>query len=208
MTLEALYGPFAPVFEQGELEVPGYLELLHLRGPGTQIVIDRIAAALQHGDSSRWVTALLQDRNWRPHLVAAIALLLAPSLGHEILWHAIDEGSWVTPQLVATAVFLDVTFGEQVQRRVAALCPVKVRVGTRAGETVHSPKMLASIIAASVELPDLAPWRAEVLQDGRVQELLAEDASRDGSDRIVTSWLAAVRAAFLVRGHTLVAGAR
>jgi hypothetical protein len=101
-----------------------------------------------------------------------------------------------------------VTFREQAQRRVAALGPLVVRVGTRAGETVHSPKMMASLITASSEFPDLAPWRAEVLQDERVQKLLAEDASCDGSDRIVTARLAAVRAALLVRGHTLAASAR
>lgn len=203
MSLEALYGPFASVFEKGELEVPGHLELLHLAQPGAQIVIDRIAVVLRHAESSRWATALLHDRNWRPHLVGAIALLLEPSLGPELLWHAIDEGSWVTPQLVATAMFLDTTFREQVRRRAAALCPVGVHAGTSAGKLVHSPKMMASLIAASAELPDLAVWREACLRDERVQKLLAEDASWDRSDRITTTWLAAVRASFLVRGRTL-----
>lgn len=40
------FGPFAAVFEKGELAVPGYLELLHLHQPGAQIVIDRVERAL------------------------------------------------------------------------------------------------------------------------------------------------------------------
>ena len=63
--------------------------------------------------------------------------------------------------------------------------------------------MLASLIAASVEFPDLAQWREDVLRDERVKSLLAVDASSDASDRIVRSWSAAVRNAFLARGTRL-----
>jgi hypothetical protein len=215
MSLEASFGPFARAFEPGELEVPGHLELLHLGIPGAQIVIDRIDRALQCGDSIPWVAALLQDANWRPHLVGAIAMLLQPSLDHKLLWHAVDGGSWVTPQLVVTAMFVDPMFREQARSRVAALCPVVAPVGPTpverhsatgpAGQQARSAKMLASLIAASVECSDLAPWREEVLQDERTKSLLAIDASWDASDRIVRSWSAAVREAFLVRGRRLTA---
>jgi hypothetical protein len=178
-----------------------------------QIVIDRIAKALQCGDSTRWIAALFRDANWRPHLVGAIALLLQPSLDHELLWHAVDGGSWVTPQLVVTATFVDPLFRDHARSRVAALCPVVVPVGLTpperhsatgpAGRQARSAKMLASLIAVSVEFPDLAQWREDVLQDERVKSLLAVDASWDGSDRIVGSWSAAVRNAFLARGTSL-----
>src|SRR5215217_7637161 len=36
----AKFGPFAEVFAQGELAVPGHLELLGLHQPGAQIVLD------------------------------------------------------------------------------------------------------------------------------------------------------------------------
>ena len=39
------FGPFADVFARGDLAVPGHLELLGLRAPTAQIVLDRIARA-------------------------------------------------------------------------------------------------------------------------------------------------------------------
>ncbi len=51
-------------------------------GPGevrydsAQVVIDRIETALGAGDPRPWVVNLFEEDNWRPHLVAAIALLL------------------------------------------------------------------------------------------------------------------------------------
>jgi hypothetical protein len=210
MSLEASFGPFAAIFEAGG---PGYLSLLRVREPGAQIVIDGIAKALSCGESAQWVAALLQEANWRPHLVGAVALLLEPSLDCQLLWQAVDRGSWVTPQLVVTATLVDPTFREQARSRVATLCPVVVPVGLTplqrhsatgpAGEQGRSAKMLASLIAASVEFPDLAPWRAEVVEDEHIKSLLAKDASWDNSDKIVASWSAAIRKAFLVRGREL-----
>lgn len=156
---------------------------------------------------------MLRDANWRPHLVGAIALLLEPSLDHTLLWHAIDGGSWVTPQLVVTATFTDPTFLDQARKRVAALCPVIAPIGLTpaelhsatgpAGSSGRSAKALASLIAVSVEFPDLAQWRIDVLEDDRVKNLLAVDASWDRSDQIITSWTAAVRTMFLDRGRPL-----
>jgi hypothetical protein len=99
------FGPFAIAFDRGELKVPGYLELLGLNDNDSQVVIDRIERASATGDPRPWVDALLNDANWRPHLVAAIAFLLddRDTLDRHLLWKAIDSGSWVTPQLVVTA---------------------------------------------------------------------------------------------------------
>lgn len=213
MSLEATFGPFAPVFARDGSGLPGYLALLGLERERAPIVIDRIAEGLQYGDPDRWVAALFQEVNWRPHLVGALALLLRPSLDHELLWRAIDGGSWVTPQLVVTATFVDPRFRERARHRVAALCPVVVPVGLTpaerhsatgpAGTQARSAKQLASLIAASMEFPDLAQWREDILQDERVKALLAVDASWDASDRIVISWSSAVRSAFVARGTSL-----
>jgi len=186
MSLESIYGPFAVVFAKGELDVPGHLPLLSCARPSCQIVIDRIENVLRGGDSARWVAALFEDRNWRPHLVGAIALLLEPSLAPELLWGAIDRSSWVIPQLVVTATFLDPMFREHARSRVAASCLVEPLSGAT-NQRVPSPKMLASLLAASVEFPDLAPWRATVLQDEHAKNMLAEDAAWDSSDKIVAS---------------------
>jgi hypothetical protein len=103
------FGPFARVFETGEFEVPGHLELLHLRNEGAQVVISRIEHAVSVGDPARWIRALLEGPNWRPHLVAAVAMLVVDGAPCCVdgLWGAVDTGSWVTPQLVVAAFLLD-----------------------------------------------------------------------------------------------------
>ena len=215
MSLEQRYGPFAQVFERGELDVPGHLVLLSLNpsSPDVQVVIDRIAVAMTAGETHRWLTALLQDVNWRPHLVGAIALILEPALDSQLLWDAIGRGSWVIPQLVVTAAQVDPLFREHARARVEAMCPVVVPSGLTPPErhsatgpeglSQRSAKMLASILAMSAELADLADWRARVLQDERVKASLAEDASWDNSGAIVASWLRGLRRTFQARGRTL-----
>jgi hypothetical protein len=213
MSLEDMFGPFAAVFEKGELEVPGHLKLLGLHSPEVQIVIDRIAVALKVGETERWLTALLHDVNWRPHLVGAIAMILDRTLDASLLWHAIDRGSWVIPQLVVTAAHVDPRFRERIRDRVAAQCPVVVPSGLdpverhRAtgpeGQAQRSAKMFASILAMSAELADLADWRAHVQQDERAKTMLVLDASWNSSDQIVLSWLESLRTVFRARGHTL-----
>lgn len=43
---KASFGPFADAFEKHGLTVPGYLELLHCRGSGVDLVLDRVQTAL------------------------------------------------------------------------------------------------------------------------------------------------------------------
>jgi hypothetical protein len=213
MSLEDMFGPFARVFEKGELEVPGHLELLGLESSGAQVVIDRIVAALKIGDTERWLAALMHDVNWRPHLVGAIALILDRTLNSNLLWDAIDRGSWVIPQLVVTAAHVDPRFRDSVRERVDAQCPVVVPTGLSPaeqhsatgpeGQSHRSGKMLASMLAMSAEFPDLADWRTRVRQDERVKQQLSIDASWNNSDKIVVSWLAALRSTFRARGCTL-----
>jgi len=198
VSLEAMFGPFAPLFEpvgQGEGSVPSYLVLLGLRSPSVDIVIDRIALALNADDSAQWVPALLRDANWRPHLVAALAFVLRPTLDPQPLWDAIDRGSWVVPQLVVTAALVDPLFRARVRQRVAATRPED--------SPERSAKKLASILAISAELPDLAEWRASLLTDERVRALLGLDTAWNCSDKIVTQWWGALRTAFLTRDRTL-----
>ncbi|WP_437886381.1 hypothetical protein [Sorangium sp. So ce307] len=208
------FGPFAVMFEEGELDVPGYLRLLHLHTPESQIVIDRVERALSAGDPARWVAALFRDADWRPHLVGAIALLLdqGETLDRNLLWCAIDSGSWVTPQLIVAAVFVDPSFPEKARVRVDEQCPVLVPVSLTPAER-HSAtgpdgllgrraKMLASILAASASIRSLERWASDLQRDVRIEHLLKED-EWNGSDKIVASWMTNVRRAFLERGHIL-----
>jgi hypothetical protein len=208
------FGPFAAVFEKGELDVPGHLELLHLHNPEAQIVIDRVERALSADDPTRWVAAMFRDANWRPHLVGAIAFLLDQSetLDRELLWRAIDSGSWVIPQLVVTAVFVDPSFPEKARVRVAKQCPVIVPVGLTPperhsatgaeGVVGRSAKMLASLLAASAAVPSLERWAADLQREAHTEQLLKED-EWNRSDEIVASWMSNVRRAFLERGDIL-----
>jgi hypothetical protein len=203
--LASFYGPFTPIFE-----TTAYLELLRLNTLDAQGVIDRIAAALEAADSHRWVTTLLHDANWRPHLVAAITLLLDRTLDPSLLWHAIDRGSWVVPQLVVTAAHVDPRFRERIRERVEAHCPMVDRTGSRSepddlvgGRGERRSKMLVSMLAMSAELTDMADWVARINQDERIKTMLAIDASSSNSDKIVASWVKSLRAAFGARGQTL-----
>jgi hypothetical protein len=209
------FGPFASVFEKEELEVPGYLKLLHLGGDGNQAVIDRIERAFRVGDPRPWVTNLLQEPNWRPNLVGAVAFLFDDNemLDRGLLWHAIDVGSWVTPQLVVTAYFTDTNFSSEVRDRVDKKCPVKTPTNLTpverhsatgpAGTFGRRAKMLASLLTISSMTSSLKEWAETFRNMQEMQDLLKEDATWDGSDRITASWLDAVSKIFLQRGHPL-----
>jgi len=204
------FGPFAAA-------VPGYLELLNLdpNSNGAQIVIDQIRDALAVSDAQRWVSALLTDPGWRLHLVAAVAFLLdqPKALDCAPLWSAIDAGSWVTPQLVVTALFSDPAFPTRARDRVEGLCPVTspstltpiVRhVLTGPGEAHdRSAKMLASILSVCSVVPSLAAREASWRAKTEIQALLDADAFRDRSQLITSHWMSATSAAFLKRGIVL-----
>ncbi|MBP0008114.1 MULTISPECIES: hypothetical protein [unclassified Roseofilum] len=61
---------------------------------------------------------LFEDINWRTHLVACVILLLLDDveLYLELLWSRIKHGSWVAPQLVATALLIDRDFTAKAER--------------------------------------------------------------------------------------------
>ncbi len=182
---EAQFGPFAVAFSGGE-----YLELLGLHSSvAAQNAITCVEIALQHGDSQRWITALLRDMNWRPNLVGAVALMLDPTAADAgLLWEAIDRGSWVVPQVVIATAIVDPRFRERICTRV---------------ETTSSSKLAASGLAMCAEYPDLAAWRATRLRDRRVIALLAEDAGSNNSDGIVRTWLAQLRTVFAERSRVV-----
>ena len=171
---KADFGPFEGAFGNTGLNVPGYLLLLNLPDERAQVVIDRIAMALATGNPQPRVDALFLDADWRPHLVGALALLLSEDLILDLAtcWTAIDRGSWVTPQLVVTAMFRDITFAENVRSRVAARCPVSEQgdltriqrhVATGPARTdERSAKMMASLLAAARCVPSLARWEEQV----------------------------------------------
>jgi hypothetical protein len=207
------FGPFADVFAKGELEVPGYLELLSLHRTSAQIVIDRIECAMSHDDPCPWVHALFDDPNWRPHLVGAIALIVddgrhLPVAG---LWRAVDAGSWVTPQLVVTAYLVDSSFSDQCRLRFANSAPIAAPAGLSpierhsatgpGGIRQRSAKLVASLAALGSRVPSMSTWLGQVGATPEIANLIADDV--DDSGNIAKEWLTAVESQFALRGRAL-----
>lgn len=97
----------------------GYLSLLHISDKAPAVA-DLVAQGLTAPDAPEHFAALMRQDGWRPHLVGALAVLLDTKrrLDRDLLWKAIDRGSWVTPQLVATLSLADDTFLQQAQKRL------------------------------------------------------------------------------------------
>lgn len=198
------FGPFQPAFGLGEPSAPGYLCLLHAGDPDeTRFVVDRIRVALDGSGRDAALHALLRDVNWRPHLVAAVALLLIEDPGPFLadLWAAVRAGSWVTPQLLAVAAVRDPDFLKLAAAREAEGFEVRPPSGLPPPER-HSatgpasgPQRSAKELSAFVALCDAtsqgAAWAARVRADPELQRLLAADVDRGGD--IATRWLAGVR---------------
>src|SRR5260221_61819 len=72
------------------------------------------------------IELMLQGRNWRPHLLAAVAVLLSPDQASyaAMLWRTFDFGSWVAPQLAIALYFSDPAFGREAKHRIMSPCPV------------------------------------------------------------------------------------
>jgi hypothetical protein len=204
------FGPFESVWRDG----PGHLPLLHMNSGDVPAVLGGISDALASADDSpRYVQLMLQDANWRPHLVAAIAALLSSGRSNyaPALWAAFDSGSWVAPQLACALYFLDPEFASEAKRRIAGLCPVAVPPGLSAAErhsatgsaglSQRSAKNLASLMRVLARIPSETTWVASELDKPEVQELLESDV--DSSAEIADSWFDALHSSFERLGREL-----
>ena len=211
------FGPFADAFERGELAVPGYLELLSLHQPGAQVTINRIESALSVGPAQVWLDALFTHANWRPHLVGAIALILDSrrTMLPTALWRAVDSGSWVLPQLVVSAYFVDPNFPDRCRDRVRAgapvvpvpnLSPLERHSATGPGNALNrSAKLLASLVTMGSRVPSLASWIDGECSRPEIAELLSGDV--DDAPGICERWLGHLVRQFQLRGLRLVPAA-
>ncbi len=91
-----------------------YLALLNLHTDVENTVksIKDIITTEQKEILERDTRLLLQARNWRFHLVACGVMLAGLSSAELLnqLWVVLQRGSWVAPQIAATAFLLDATF--------------------------------------------------------------------------------------------------
>jgi len=199
------FGPFEAAFAD-DLEMSGPLLLLNLHREerdNIQTIIDRIHQAMRGEDIDRWVADMMGGFDWRPHLVGAVAFLLdhRNRLDRSLIWSAIDRGSWVIPQLVATALFTDPLFAGRVRATLNASCPVRPIPGLPEPTLLAlRGKIAASLLATVPEVPDLSAsepiWRA----DPELVGILEADASWDHSDQIVPIWISRLRERFQERG--------
>jgi hypothetical protein len=195
------FGVFSPLFDSE----PGYLDLLHLDSPKGNLAVSRV---IKYGrlssDPFLDIDRLLDEENWRPHLVAAVALSV---LGYNRaaftkLWAAFDAGSWVTPQLAVVAYLRDPDFPGQARVRLEARCPVDAFRVTQssplerhlavgpAGATERSAKAASALIYL-LNLLGPSDWLTAELATPDLTALLSGD--RDHASTIAEGWLLSLK---------------
>jgi hypothetical protein len=192
------FGIFEPVFQTGH----GYLALLHLGGDGASQAVAAVRACCRvTSDPHLDICRLLTDSNWRPHLVAAVAAFISGyhSETVRLLWHCLDTGSWVTPQIGATLFVIDPDFSAQTRSRLEAGCPLDAsdlismsplerHSAAGPGGAVHRSAKTARTLMRLV--PMISPYQTWIdgLRDSTdLQSLLSQDI--DESDSIAERWL-------------------
>lgn len=211
----AKFGPFVAVFERREDGgMGGYHDLLSLYWDRSATVVEQIASIVEKDDSIGYIRVLLDDPNWRPQIVGAVACLIESEADVlDNIWQAVDAGSWVTPQLCVVAYFIDPQFLVRARDRIEARCLVSPPEGLTPAErhsatgpegvTMRSAKMLASLLALCELSPPLAGWVRELRADQGIREILDVDESWNKSDRITSNWFNKVTQLFKERGTTL-----
>jgi hypothetical protein len=192
------YGPFRSLFgRQG-----AYLSLLHLSDRSSEAIGRLREAVAASGDQlQRYLEVLLGEPNWRPQLVAAMALVAAdrPDIGVDALWAALDRPCWTSPQLAAAACRKDPDFLDNARLRLerrcrldlgeAALIDWPVRhsaLGPQSFDS-HSAKLLTSLVALCSRSRVAPPWLDALNAEPEVSALAASDADRGGE--IALRWL-------------------
>lgn len=185
------FGVFAPVFASAQ----GYLALLNLSGDDSVGAVRLVGQCAASDTDRSSILALLSDLNWRPTLVAAVAAAFLPldSRIIDALWHRLDTGSWVVPQIAVILASIDPDFQLQARQRLEAHCPLdsselralgmieRHSAAGPAGGTERSAKAasaLQTILSGSVPQPE---WLTAVLANSEHQKLVALDIDSAGS---------------------------
>lgn len=124
-------GAYAVLFGDGKelgLKVPPCLVLLNLYiEDAARVVLQRIKALVTSKAVSEGETLfLIDDPDWRPHLVGMSAVYLGMRSNElvEHLWAAFDRGSWVSPQLAAVLSLVDNDFDSKAMVRLEKYCQI------------------------------------------------------------------------------------
>jgi hypothetical protein len=191
------FGIFEPVFESAH----GYLALLNLSSDATEAVEFVRNCCGKVSNPSSDICRLLTEVNWRPHLVAAVAVIVSGYNAEAVrlLWHRLDCGSWVTPQIAAALFLVDPDFPSKASARLEARCPVdstelrsmsSIERHSATGPTgivPRSAKTAAALLQLAAMDSPIPLWVQEMRASKDMQTLLAQDI--DGSDEIAEQWL-------------------
>jgi len=197
------FGIFSPLLNSEG----GYLALLHLGSPSTPSALSEVLNCCRSVDNPhKEVAGLLEESNWRPHLVAAVAIsvLSYESTSITSLWAAFDSGSWVSPQLAAAACLRDPDFLTHARVRIALRCPLETtKLASQsplqrhithgpAGGRERSAKAAASLMQFVSVFRPIPEWCLKEQCSSDFIALLSEDV--DQSARIAEQWLLRLKA--------------
>lgn len=190
------FGPFVALFS-GDRSA-AYLSFLGMRSAEVQGALTSLSDVLRAtDDADRYFEVMFQSRNWRPHLVAAVAVLLSHDrvAYASALWRTFDSGSWVAPQLAVVLYLSDPEFAREAKQRIESRSSVTVAtdLGAHLEHTARS-KNIVSLLRVVSYLPSETNWVASQLERAEVRALIKGDI--DSSGDIVDSWLEAVRIQF------------
>ena len=158
-----------------------YLALinLHTDVEATVKQIKAIVSSEERNILERDTLIFLQARNWRFHLVACGVMLAGVSTDDLInqLWKVLHEGSWIAPQLAATAYLLDTQFPKLAMEAISQ------------GDFDRQ-----SIVALTELLQQDPNLKFTEEQKARINFTNAKDSADSG--RIAVSWAEKVRFLF------------
>ncbi len=185
------FGVFSPVFKSPH----GYLALLHLSAEDSTDAV-RLVRQCAVADTDRSaILGLLTDLNWRPTLVAAVAATFLPpdSRITNALWHRLDSGSWVVPQIAVALSAIDPNFQTQARRRLEVRCPLdytelgaltmleRHSAAGPAGGMQRSAKAAAALEKIVASTSSQPTWLAAIVASPEHQALVASDIDASGS---------------------------
>lgn len=201
--MQQRFGIFSSFFDSN----PGYLHFLDLHSAEANHSVSRVIECCRlSSDPFQDIGRLLDERDWRLHLVAAVAL---SAIGYDCtafnkLWSAFDAGSWVTPQLAVVASLRDPDFSDRARVRVQSRCPVdtsrfssmtpleRLVAAGPAGALERSAKAACALIYLVSLFPGPLDWLTTELASPDIATLLSED--RDHASSIAEHWLASLKA--------------
>lgn len=181
-------------------EAPSYLKLLYPHDDAI-IVLERIRAAVEASGLTleQTLTTMLRELNWRPQIVAAVAMLIKRNTTClPELWSAIFRPCWTSPQLCAVASRLDPEFLLRSRAWFDDGCQMSIESALRMSPperhsalgpssiAQHASKVAASLASlCELDAPS-EEWLTRALQQDRVKELIANDVDHVGE--IAVRW--------------------